>query len=509
MPCQWSRFVRLAVACLAIAACSDGGTAPAPAPGIRIVSGGEPVDTVEGLSHELVLSVRGADGTPAARVPVTLTPPRDSLRPSERTVAVCGRGEPCAGLPGQMHSGVTDAAGTLRVTLFPGTVAGRHRIEIAAPSTGFTNAVEFLLNAGAPTRLVVLLAGRQAVELGSTVRLGAVVDRLLNPRHERVDVTTFGDGSVLAYDSTSGTARGAGLGNQPVTVRAGTLSITANVAVVPKGRLVVSTPNAELWALNTDGTLLRRIASVTGPDNDVTPVLSATASTILYSSNMDEVKYTEFVLASIDTNGGSRRVLRKEFGFNQPLAARAMPDGSLLVLGSSENPYFGDWPILRIAPDNAITRLGTIADGGGSNSVMADISPDGARIAYCSGAVGRLPTINVYEIATGATRVATTACSSPRWSPDGQRIAFLDDSAQPGFAGRLAVVNADGTGRRFVGAERVGPGLSWSPDGQYMVSHNAVTGTVYFTRVSDGKTAEAYYAKPDFTPATYSRPYWR
>jgi hypothetical protein len=466
------------------------------------------VDTIDGALHELVLSVRRADGTPASGVDVTLTPPQDSLRPTEQTVYVCGWNTPCLGLPAATHTGVTDAAGRLRLALIPGTIAGRHRIEIVVPSTGASTSFVFAQGSGAGTQIIPL-SGRQAVELGATVPLvGAMLDRRGNQANGRPSLSTPNSSTVLGFDSISGYARGIGLGSQTVTARAGSLTATAIVAVVPKGRLVVSTPTAELWALNTDGLQLRRIASVTGPNNDVTPVLSANESGIVYSSNMDIVKYTEYVLATIDTNGGARRVLRKDVGFNQPLAARAMPDGSLIVVGSATSAYFGDWPILRIAPDNAITRIGTITDGAAASSVVADISPDGARVAYCSVA-GSVATIKAFEIATGTSRVVTTACSSPRWSRDGQRIAFLDEGTQPGYAGRMAVVNADGTGRRIVGADRAGPGVAWSPDGEYLISHDAVTGGVYFTRVSDGKTAAAYYARPDGKQAVYSRPYWR
>jgi dipeptidyl aminopeptidase/acylaminoacyl peptidase len=59
-----------------------------------------------------------------------------------------------------------------------------------------------------------------------------------------------------------------------------------------------------------------------------------------------------------------------------------------------------------------------------------------------------------------------------RWSPDGQRIAFIriPDSATPFTVGELWVMDADGSGARPLAEADAGHGTppAWSPDGQYV-----------------------------------------
>jgi Tol biopolymer transport system component len=60
---------------------------------------------------------------------------------------------------------------------------------------------------------------------------------------------------------------------------------------------------------------------------------------------------------------------------------------------------------------------------------------------------------------------------SPRWSPDGARIAFLRDAKKPGdfrSATQLYVINADGAGEKTIGTQQCDGqhGFTWSPDGK-------------------------------------------
>jgi len=89
-------------------------------------------------------------------------------------------------------------------------------------------------------------------------------------------------------------------------------------------------------------------------------------------------------------------------------------------------------------------------------------SPDGARLAFSSSALGG--SIEVVD-STGSGRVRVTAGAldhAPSWSPDGTRLAF-SRSSSVGELQYVYVVRADGSGLERLGPQGAAP--AWSPDG--------------------------------------------
>jgi WD40 repeat protein len=103
-------------------------------------------------------------------------------------------------------------------------------------------------------------------------------------------------------------------------------------------------------------------------------------------------------------------------------------------------------------------------------------SPDGSTIAFeyptcdtgCADAAG----IGLLDVATGvATRLTTGGDAAPRWSPAGDRIAFV---RYGGGADGIYVMRADGTGMtRLTTSKPADAGgdrdVLWSPDGRSIV----------------------------------------
>ncbi len=101
-----------------------------------------------------------------------------------------------------------------------------------------------------------------------------------------------------------------------------------------------------------------------------------------------------------------------------------------------------------------------------------DVSPDGNKVAYYSGPLfGPITLIVANADASDPHPVASgqNFTSSPRWSPDGTRIAY--SRSLPGApAQEVVIMNADGSSPRVLGPlpspsvnHRTGP--AWSPDG--------------------------------------------
>src|SRR5262245_13701817 len=139
------------------------------------------------------------------------------------------------------------------------------------------------------------------------------------------------------------------------------------------------------------------------------------------------------------------------------------------------------------------------------------LSPDGSRIAYTvehNDGPGRpYQQLWIASVVDGrAVRVGAEEdrSSDPQWSPDGRQIAFTGSVA--GKKG-LAVVNADGSGLRFI-AGTVGTNspltfegnpLAWSPDSKRIAFVSATPGPETELASGDPVVITRYKYKPDYS----------
>jgi hypothetical protein len=488
---------------------------PRPPGGLSVIAGAGVTDTIEApLPQALTVELRDDAGNPVTGVIVRFETqaPSNPLRRTEAAIHVCSVTVVTCGPPAAtpaVRIDTTDDLGRAEALVRLGRVAGAAVVRLSVPSLGIVDSATYTVEPGKAVRARTPVSDTTIV-IGTTALLpaGRVVDRLENTRPETTTLALQA-GDRLTLGAASHTVVAQKMGIQLVNLMSGTFAEPITVRVVPPGRLVVwSSALREVRLVNTDGSQTKTLVTAANSDLGVFPRWDATRR--LVSLHTSPIQVGPATLAIVVDTAGPRRDVNSAEPLSNIIAVRQMPDGTVLLVA---RPLETSAPVAlwRVAANNAVAQVVTLP-GLGTTYGGADISPDGTRVAYLA-TVGANLELRLFTIATGASTVLAVNARSPRWSPTGDRVAYLEVAAGvTGTDGRLVVINADGSDRRAVGnAVNFSPGLTWSPDGAYLAGRSAPLVALRIVRVSDGDDVSLRFPRVGSTTIVedYFQPDWR
>jgi hypothetical protein len=433
------------------------------------------------------------------------------MRQFEPAVFVCPLDAQTCGLfSGEFATDTTDSQGRAKVTVKLGHVAGRAVVRLVVPEFGLADSAIFTVKPGAAVG-VLASAADTGIDIGGTVTLrGSVVDRYNNSRPEATTVTA-GPGAAITLNTATGAVTGVAMGTQYVFTHFGSLIDSTRVRVVPPGRLVVwSSDERVVRLVDVNGSNERTLVSNVSSDLGAFPRFDPSRHRVTLHAGDIGFGAPNSIIA-LDTTGASRRDITRAVGFTVIMATREMADGTILVVaqrsGDTSHPGYALW---SVATDNTVTfviALPGLQYGYGT----ADISHNGTRVVYIATDASTSATaLRVINVSNGSTIPLEASAHSPRWSFADDRIAYLIPQGYfNGIDGSAVVVNADGTGRRTLGTRSFSSGLSWSPDGAYVVGRSNEDLGLRLIRVSDAVDVLLRFSFAGGCCHDYWQPDWR
>jgi Tol biopolymer transport system component len=483
------KVLRFTAALSLVVACSDG-TGPG-SHGLNFTAGDRQTDTVYAeLSQALNVRVFGAPrGTVVRFEPL----PFDSLH-TESGVYV---GSLTSRYFGTFLADSTDASGEAHARIKLGPIAGPARLRVSVPALNRQAFATFTILPGRAFRVIAFPKDTALYVSGAFQSRGAVTDRFGNPRPDPVTYNKV-SGSIAV--SATGQVTASAISRASYEVRAGNVTDTGYLSVVPSGtiaamRLPVSGSAAELVTLQLDGSSLQVLTTLTLPTyDDPNPRWHPDGTRIGYSAGVAGASR----LFTVTMNGAVSRLIMSP---PADLIAETWPhythDGAYVYFaGASPGANFMVW---RVATDG--TGAVRISPDSVSNIVESRPAPssDGTRIAYVYVPYAPPATIRVKYLAGDTTSTWFVYGNTPRWDPRNDRLAYV---AQ--YGGPISVINGDGTGARVISQpgrayeERT---FDWSPDGRWIVARGS--NVLELIDVTSGLTLPLGYS------SNLNMPIWR
>ena len=497
---------------VAIAAACSETSAPDSLPRLAIVSGAGVTDTAAArLDAPLIVEVRDSSGSPMPGVVVELEGEAvaGASPPEIRQVYVTRIPRP-GQVPsfgwGPLVSDTTDAAGRVQVRVTFGTRAGSGTVHIRVPEQDLETMATYTIQPASKVGVTAMPADTALYVDGTYELRGGVVDQFGNTHPDPVTWSTPGS----AISLTGRTVRGLAIGRGQIVVSSGSWTGTGYVSVVPRGTIATHLMRAYggdeigVGVVNLDGSGFRRIVTETKPGNYSGGEPGAREMNPAWAPNGDRLFYHEGGLAidrlrTTDLAGNHAAIGPT---LNAAYNAAVSRDGQWVYFAALlPNQPSAIW---RMRPDGSSAEALPLAeDFNGEREDFPAPSPDGLRIAYTSQANGgSIQRLRVRTIATGARTALDVQGVTPRWSPAGDYLAYVETWGYSGYYGALRVVRPDGTGgRRLAPDMNYTWGIDWSPDGKYIIARAEGTWVLELIEVATGVRLPLGYTRRMLSPA--------
>lgn len=240
----------------------------------------------------------------------------------------------------------------------------------------------------------------------------------------------------------------------------------------PDGRTIVFSSdrdgNYEIYSMLSDGSNVRRLTN--NPGHDSFPKFSPDGTQIVFNSNIER-ETTDIYIMNTD---GSHTVRLTDSKGNELTRNGWSPDGTKLAYNSdidgNDEIYLMDVdpfkPTLLIEDENAEVQT-------------PSYSPGGRQIVYTAQFADKHSEIRIFDKDSGHSKVVASTSSPqnyPRWSPDGQWIAFHQE-----VAGKWDVFKVRPDGSDLTD-------LTNDPSSDSIPTWSADSSTIYFRSNRNGDT---------------------
>jgi hypothetical protein len=440
--------------------CADAGTGPRDAPGLSIVAGANGRDTVDArLAQALVVELRDETRAvvPGAVVRFTCLPVRSGEGWTIPGVTV---GKLGARFLDQLVVDTTDGDGRAAVLVGLGVFAGDASIEIAVPALGLADTAHFTVQPGRSDSIVVTPSD-SALYVGHSYTVTAqAIDRYANATGAAVHLAGP-NGSVASVAGNSVT--GHAYGRAAIVATASGVSDTAWTSVVPAGTVAGARYPPAGWVIaliQFDGS---GYAQIPNPHTFSGANLTWAPDGSYLVGAFDDPK----TLYRFTTAGSANRVLASTASVGDITAVDISADGRWIYFSAGNCNY--NAIIYRVAVGDSVPQRISATTGNDCFDLVharVSLAPDGARAVVEHYAVaGGIPDLQVVNLAYGTSTSLGVSGYTPKWSPLGDRIAYV-------FEGHVWTVHPDGSGAAAISPlDRIfQAGLDWSPDGAWLLA---------------------------------------
>jgi WD40-like Beta Propeller Repeat len=276
------------------------------------------------------------------------------------------------------------------------------------------------------------------------------------------------DSSIVSV-TRAGVITGLAYGRARIVVSSGGVADTSRVSVVPVGTLAIGEAyGGTISVVELDGSAFRRVAGA-GQAAGGAPAWDPTGTSIAFQYGIPGgAGATTLMVVGADGSA----VTELDSAGKWPRFSR---DGRWIYYRSSAPGEEGE--LWRITPDGTTSERIGPAGTEYLGDTYPDPSPSGEEVLLTSNRQSGGWEIVIRNVALGTDQPLGVQGYSPRWSPDGQAIAYWAGDPLSG-QGAVYVMHRDGSGTRQVSPPgrvyRV-LGLDWSPDGRWLVAQGDST----------------------------------